>query len=60
MIGYISIDKIKVDSFIIKEKLLARVILRVGYEKFVKVLIPYKTLFFTYEEAEKALVGMEK
>lgn len=54
------IDLVHVDSFIIKNELLVKVILCVGYEKFVKILIPYKTLFFTREEAEAALERMKQ
>lgn len=53
------IDEVEVDSFILNTNLFIKVSLYVGYERFRKTLTPYKTLFFTREEAEQALKKME-
>ena len=54
------IDEVEVDSFIFNINLFINVSLRIGGDVFRKTLTPYKTLFFTREEAEKALKKMEK
>jgi hypothetical protein len=53
-----AIVEVEVDSFIININLLVNVSLRIGHDVFRKTLTPYKTLFFTKEEAEKALAEM--
>lgn len=52
------IDEVEVDSFLLSEKICVNVAYRIGSEVFRKTLTPYKTLFPTREEAEKALAEM--
>lgn len=54
------IDEVEVDSFVVNINLFVNVSLYIGVDRFGKTLTPYKTLFFTREEAEKALAEMEK
>lgn len=49
------IDEVEVDSFIVNVNLFVNVSLYIGCDRFGKTLTPYKTLFFTKEEAEQAL-----
>lgn len=53
------IDEVEVDSFVLNTNLFVKVSLYVGYERYRKTLTPYKTLFFTLEEAEQALENMK-
>lgn len=53
------IDEVTVDSFVFNINLFVNVSLYVGNERFGKTLTPYKTLFFTKEEAEQKLKEME-
>ena len=50
----------EVDSFMININLFVDVSFYIGGDRFRKTLTPYKTLFFTKAEAEKALAAMEK
>lgn len=53
---WVSRDGIKeviVDSFIVNINIFANVSYYIGCERFGKTLTPYKTLFFTREDAEK-------
>lgn len=54
------IDEVEVDSFILNTNLLVNVSLYVGYERFRKTLTPYKTLFFTRDEAEQKLEELKE
>lgn len=54
------IDEVEVDSFILNINLLVNVSLYVGYERFRKTLTPYKTLFFTRDEAEQKLEELKE
>lgn len=54
------IDEVKVDSFVINANVLVNVSFYIGCDIFRKTLTPYKTLFFTKEEAEQALERMVK
>ena len=53
------IDEVEVDSFVLNTNLFVKVSLYVGYERYRKTLTPYKTLFFSLEEAEQALENMK-
>ena len=53
------IDEVEVDSFIININIFVNVSLYIGGDRFGKTLTPYKTLFFTQEEAEAALEKMK-
>ena len=53
------INEVIVDSFVFNVNLLANVSVYIGAERFGKTLTPYKTLFFSKEEAEQKLKGME-
>jgi hypothetical protein len=55
-----AIDEVEVDSFVININIFANVSLYVCGERFGKTLTPYKTLFFTKEEAEQALAKMKE
>jgi hypothetical protein len=55
-----TIDEVEVDSFVININIFANVSLYVCGERFGKTLTPYKTLFFTKEEAEQALAKMKE
>ncbi len=52
------IDEVEVDSFVVNVNLFVNVSLYIGCDRFGKTLTPYKTLFFTKEEAEQALKQM--
>ena len=54
------IVEVEVDSFVLDTKLLANVSIHIRGDRFGKTLTPYKSLFFTKEEAEQALAEMEK
>ena len=54
------IDEVEVESFVVNVNLFANVSLYIGSDRFSKTLTPYKTLFFSREEAEAALAEMEK
>lgn len=49
------IDEVVIDSFIVNVNIFANVSYYIGCDRFGKTLTPYKTLFFTREEAEAAL-----
>ena len=53
------IDEVIVDSFIININLFVNVSFYIRNERFGLTLTPYKTLFFTREEAEQKLKEME-
>ena len=53
------ITEVIVDSFVFNVNLLANVSVYIGAERFGKTLTPYKTLFFSKEEAEQKLKEME-
>ena len=53
------IDEVEVDSFIFNINLFVNVSYHIGSETFRMTLTPYKTLFFTREEAEAALEKMK-
>lgn len=53
------IDEVIVDSFVLNVNLFVNVSLYIGGDRFGKTLTPYKTLFFTREEAEQALKDMK-
>lgn len=53
------IDEVEVDSFILNINLFVNVSYYIGSERFGMTLTPYKTLFFTREEAEVALEKMK-
>lgn len=53
------IDEVEVDSFGLNINLFVNVTYRIGVEKIGRTLTPYKTLFFTKEEAEEALEKMK-
>lgn len=46
------IDEVEVESFIVNVNLFVNVNFYIGGDRFRKTLTPYKTLFFTKEEAE--------
>ena len=52
------INEVIVDSFVFNVNLLANVSVYIGAERFGKTLTPYKTLFFSKEEAEQKLKEM--
>lgn len=52
------IDEVEVDSFVLNVNLFANVSYYIGCDRFGKTLTPYKTLFFTKEEAEQKLAEM--
>lgn len=52
------IDEVEVDSFVVYEKILVNASLYIRCDRFAKTLTPYKTLFFTKEEAEAKLKEM--
>lgn len=54
------IDEVEVDSFVLNINLFVNVFYYIGCDRFGKTLTPYKTLFFTREEAERALAEMQK
>ena len=54
------IDEVEVDSFILNINLFVNVSYYIGSDRFGKTLTPYKTLFFTKEEAEAALQAMQE
>lgn len=54
------IDEVIVDSFVLNVNLFVNVSLYIGGDRFGKTLTPYKTLFFTKEEAEQALADMQE
>ena len=54
-----SIDEVEVDSFVLNVNLFVNVSYYIGCDRFGKTLTPYKTLFFTKEEAEKELKRLE-
>lgn len=49
------IDEVEVDSFVLNINLFVNISYYIGCDRFGKTLTPYKTLFFTREEAEQAL-----
>lgn len=53
------IDEVEVDSFVLNINLFVNVSYYIGCDRFGKTLTPYKTLFFTREEAERALEQMK-
>ena len=53
------IDEVEIDSFVLNINLFVNVSYYIGCERFGKTLTPYKTLFFTKEEAEQELKEME-
>lgn len=53
------IHKVEIDSFVVNINLFVNVSYYIGCERFGKTLTPYKTLFFTREEAEAKLKEME-
>ena len=53
------IDEVEVVSFVLSINIFVNVKYYVGSERIGKVLTPYKTLFFTKAEAEKALEKMK-
>ena len=54
-----SIDEVEVDSFVLNVNLFVNVSYYIGCDRFGKTLTPYKTLFFTKEEAEETLKRLE-
>ena len=54
------IDEVEVDSFVVNINLFVNVSLYIGSDRIAKTLTPYKTLFFTKEEAEQALAKMKE
>ena len=52
------IQKVEIDSFVVNINLFVNVSYYIGCERFGKTLTPYKTLFFTREEAEAKLKEM--
>lgn len=54
------IDEVEVDSFVLNINLFVNVSYYIGSEAFRMTLTPYKTLFFTREEAEEALEKMKR
>lgn len=54
------IDEVEVDSFVININIFVNVSLYIGCDRFGKTLTPYKTLFFTKAEAEKALAELKE
>lgn len=54
------IHEVEIDSFVVNINIFANVSYYIGCEKFGKTLTPYKTLFFSREEAEAKLKEMEK
>lgn len=53
------INEVIVDSFVFNVNLFANVSVYIGAERFGKTLTPYKTLFFSKNEAEQKLKEME-
>ena len=53
------IEEVEVDSFVLNINLFVNVSYYIGCDRFGKTLTPYKTLFFTKEEAEKKLAEMK-
>lgn len=53
------IDEVEVDSFVLNINLFVNVSYYIGSDVFRMTLTPYKTLFFTKEEAEAALEKMK-
>ena len=51
--------EVEIDSFVVNINLFVNVSYYIGCERFGKTLTPYKTLFFTREEAEAKLKEME-
>ena len=49
------INEVEVDSFVLNINLFVNVSYYIGCDRFGKTLTPYKTLFFTKEEAEQKL-----
>ena len=54
------IVEVEVDSFVLDTKLLANVSIHIRGDRFGKTLTPYKSLFFTREEAEQALQALKE
>ena len=52
------IDEVEVDSFVLNVNLFVNVSMYIGADRFGKTLTPYKTLFFSQEEAATALKKM--
>ena len=55
-----TIDEVEVNSFGYNVNLFVNVSMRINGSCFGRTLIPYKTLFFTKEEAEQALAKMKE
>ena len=53
------IQEVEIDSFVVTINLFINVSYYIGGERFGKTLTPYKTLFFSHEEAEAKLKEME-
>ena len=58
-VNRVGINEVIVDSFVFNVNLYANVSVYIGAERFGKTLTPYKTLFFSKEEAEQKLKEME-
>lgn len=54
------IHEVEIDSFVFAINLFINVSYCIGCERFGKTLTPYKTLFFSREEAEAKLTEMEE
>lgn len=54
------IHEVEIDSFVFAINLFINVSYYIGCERFGKTLTPYKTLFFSREEAETKLAEMEE
>lgn len=54
------IHEVEIDSFVVTINLFINVSYYIGGERFGKTLTPYKTLFFSREEAEAKLAEMEE
>ena len=54
------IDEVEIDSLVLNINLFVNVSYYIGCDRFGKTLTPYKTLFFTREEAEQALEKMKE
>lgn len=54
------IHEVEIDSFVFAINLFINVSYYIGCERFGKTLTPYKTLFFSREEAEAKLAEMEE
>lgn len=52
------IHEVEIDSFVVNINIFVNVSYYIGCEKFGKTLTPYKTLFFSREEAEAKLKEM--